>query len=314
MHTTAHGHAGSCAAARIDRAMAIGVALNLAFVAVELVAGFAADSLALLADAGHNAGDVVGLLLAWGAGVIARRPPTARFTWGFRRTTIFAALANASLLLAACGAIGWEAVRRLLAPEPVAGPTVIAVAAVGTVVNAVTAVMLHRGGGCDLNVRGAFLHMVADAAVSVGVVVAGLAILATGWLWLDPAASLAVTAVIAVGAWSLLRESLELALDATPRAIDPARILDELGSVDGVTDVHDLHVWSPGTSDVSATVHLVVPDLAAHDRVLAEAGRILAEQFGIGHTTVQLERAEPCRSSRVDRTMATGYNSGDRKE
>lgn len=301
MHTTPHRHAGSCAAARIDRAMAIGVAINLAFVVIELVAGFAADSLALVADAGHNAGDVVGLLLAWGAGVIARRPPTARFTWGFRRTTIFAALANASLLLAACGAIGWEAVRRLFAPEPVAGPTVIAVAAIGTVVNAATAVMLHRGGGCDLNVRGAFLHMVADAAVSVGVVVAGLAILATGWLWLDPAASLAITAAIAVGAWSLLRESLELALDATPRAIDPERILAELGGLEGVTDVHDLHVWSPGTSDVSATVHLVVPDLAVHDRVLAEASRILVERFGIGHTTVQLEQGAPCRSSHGDR-------------
>ncbi len=281
--------------------MAIGVAINLAFVMIELGAGFAADSLALVADAGHNAGDVVGLLLAWGAGVIARRPPTARFTWGFRRTTIFAALANASLLLAACGAIGWEAVRRLFAPEPVAGPMVIAVAAIGTVVNAATAVMLHRGGGCDLNVRGAFLHMVADAAVSVGVVVAGLAMLATGWLWLDPAASLAITAAIAVGAWSLLRESLELALDATPRAIDSGRILAELRGLEGVADVHDLHVWSPGTSDVSATVHLVVPDLAAHDRVLAEASRILGERFGIGHTTVQLERVFPCRSSRGDR-------------
>ncbi len=301
MHTTAYRHAGSCAAARIDRAMAIGVAINLAFVVIELAAGFAADSLALVADAGHNAGDVVGLLLAWAAGVIARRPPTARFTWGFRRTTIFAALANASLLLAACGAIGWEAVRRLFAPEPVAGPTVIAVAAIGTVVNAATAVMLHRGGGCDLNVRGAFLHMVADAAVSVGVVVAGLAILATGWLWLDPAASLAITAAIAVGGWSLLRESLELALDATPRAIDPARILAELGGLAGVTDVHDLHVWSPGTSDVSATVHLVVPDLASHERVLAEASRILGERFGIGHTTVQLERVFSCRSSLGDR-------------
>lgn len=301
MHTTAHRHAGPCAAARIDRAMAIGVAINLAFVGIELAAGFAADSLALVADAGHNAGDVVGLLLAWAAGVIARRPPTARFTWGFRRTTIFAALANASLLLAACGAIGWEAVRRLFAPEPVAGPTVIAVAAIGTVVNAATAVMLHRGGGCDLNVRGAFLHMVADAAVSVGVVVAGLAILATGWLWLDPAASLAITAAIAVGGWSLLRESLELALDATPRAIDPARILAELGGLAGVTDVHDLHVWSPGTSDVSATVHLVVPDLASHERVLAEASRILGERFGIGHTTVQLERVFSCRSSLGDR-------------
>ena len=276
--------------------MAIGVVLNLAFVVVELLAGFAADSLALVADAGHNAGDVVGLLLAWGAGVIARRPATARFTWGFRRTTIFAALANASLLLAACGAIGWEAVRRLLAPEPVVGPTVIAVAAIGTVVNAATAVMLHRGGGCDLNVRGAFLHMVADAAVSVGVVLAGLAILATGWLWLDPAASLAITAVIAVGAWSLLRESLELALDATPRAIDSTRILSELRAINGVSGVHDLHVWSPGTSDVSATVHLVVPDLATHDRVREEAGRILGDRYGIGHTTVQLERGEHCRS------------------
>jgi cobalt-zinc-cadmium efflux system protein len=296
MHFDAHAHHGSCAESRIDRAMAIGVVLNLAFVVVEVVAGFASDSLALLADAGHNAGDVVGLLLAWGAGVIARRPPTSRFTWGFRRTTIFAALANASLLLAACGAIAWEAVRRLLVPEPVAGPTVIAVAAVGTLVNAATAVMLHRGGGCDLNVRGAFLHMVADAAVSVGVVVAGLAIAATGWLWLDPAASLAIAAVIAAGAWGLTRESLELALDATPRSIDPERILADLLAVEGVTDVHDLHVWSPGTSDVSATVHLVVPDLAAHDRVLEQAGHILGERFGIGHTTVQIERGTPCRS------------------
>jgi cobalt-zinc-cadmium efflux system protein len=297
MHVHDHPHHGGITGGHghFDRAMAIGIGLNTAFVVVELAAGFAADSLALVADAGHNAGDVVGLVLAWAAGLLARRPATPRFTWGFGRTTIFAALANASLLLAACGAIAWESVRRLAAPEAVAGPIVIAVAMIGAVINTLTAMLLHRGSATDLNVRGAYLHMAADAAVSVGVAVAGIAIVMTGWQWLDPAVSLVVTAAIAVGAWRLLRESLELALDAVPRGIDPATVSDALACIDGVRGVHDLHVWSPGTSEVSATVHLVVPSADDRDRVLAESTRLLRERFGIRHTTVQLEQAEGCR-------------------
>ena len=282
------GHAHGLSAAALDRAMLCGLGLNAAFVAVEVVAGLWASSLALLADAGHNAGDVLGLLLAWGASWLARRPPSGRFTWGLRRTTIYAALCNAVLLLTACGAILWEAVHRLRDPAPVAGPTVIAVAAVGVVINTLTALLFVRGQR-DANVRGAFLHMAADAAVSAGVVAAGLAIQATGQPWIDPAASIVVTLVIVAGTWGLFREGLGLALDAVPRGFDPAAIAAALAAVPGVAEVHDLHLWGASTSEASLTAHLVVPEPAAHARVLAAAGAIVRDTFHVAHATLQIE-------------------------
>jgi cobalt-zinc-cadmium efflux system protein len=286
--TCGHGHSHLLPAAGFDRAMRWGVGLNLAFVAAELAAGFQASSLALLADAGHNAGDVVGLLLAWGASWLARRPPSRKFTWGLRRATIYAALANAVLLLTACGAILWEAVHRLQAPAAVAGTTVIAVAALGVVINTLTALLFLRGRR-DANVRGAFLHMAADAAISAGVVAAGIAMLVTGWAWIDPAVSILVTLAIVWGTWSLFREGLELALDAVPRGVDPGAIAAALEALPGVAEVHDLHVWGASTSETSLTAHLVVPDASAHGRVLAAAGDLVRARFEVAHVTLQLE-------------------------
>lgn len=274
----------------LDRAMAIGVGLNTLFVVAEIVCGFFAGSLALVADAGHNAGDVIGLLLAWGASWLARRPPSERYTWGFRRTTIYAALANAVLLLTACGAILWEAAHRLRSPEPVAGLLVIAVATIGVVINTATALLFMRGQR-DANVRGAFLHMAADAAISAGVAVAGILILVTGMAWIDPVVSIAITMAIVAGTWGLFRESVDLALDAVPRGIETGAITTALAAIPGVEEVHDLHVWGASTSEVSLTVHLVVPDGTAHETVLPAAEALLRERFHIDHTTIQLERA-----------------------
>ena len=283
-----HGHAHALSAAGLDRAMLVGVGLNMAFAAAEFGAGLWASSLALVADAGHNAGDVVGLLLAWGANWLARRPPSRKFTWGLRRATIYAALGNAALLLTACGAILWEAVHRLRDPQPVAGPTVIAVAAIGVAVNTLTALLFLRGQR-DANVRGAFLHMAADAAISAGVAAAGIAILATGLAWIDPVVSIVVTLAIVAGTWGLFRESIDLALDAVPRGLDPAALTAALAAIPGVAEVHDLHVWGASTSETSLTAHLVVPDAAAHGRVLAAAGDLTRVRFHVAHVTVQIE-------------------------
>jgi cobalt-zinc-cadmium efflux system protein len=283
-----HGHAHMLSAAGLDRAMLVGVGLNLAFAAAEFGAGLWASSLALVADAGHNAGDVIGLLLAWGANWLARRPPSRKFTWGLRRATIYAALGNAVLLLTACGAIFWEAVHRLRNPEAVTGPTVIAVAAIGVVVNTLTALLFLRGQR-DANVRGAFLHMAADAAVSAGVAAAGIAILVTGLAWIDPAVSMIVALVIVAGTWGLFREAIELALDAVPRGLDPEALTAALAAIPGVAEVHDLHVWGASTSETSLTAHLVVPDAAAHGRVLAAAGDLARTRFQIAHATLQIE-------------------------
>ncbi len=272
----------------IDRAMAIGVGLNVAFVVVELAAGFFAGSLALVADAGHNAGDVFGLLLAWGADWLSRLPPSRRFTWGLGRATIFAALANAVLLLIACGAIIWEAWHRLQQPAPVAGLTVIAVAGVGVGINTLTALLFLRG-HADANVRGAFLHMAADAAVSAAVVLAGIAIAVTGLSWIDPVVSIGVAAVIVLGTWGLFRESVELSLDAVPRGVDPESIEAALAEVPDVAGVHDLRVWGPSTSEVSLTVHLVVTDGSDRDEILAAAQAVARERFAIAHATIQIE-------------------------
>jgi cobalt-zinc-cadmium efflux system protein len=276
--------------------MATGVGLNTIFVIVEAACGLWAGSLALVADAGHNAGDVIGLLLAWGASRLARRPPSRRYTWGFRRTTIYAALANAVFLLAACGVIAWEAWHRLRSPEPVVGPVMIAVAAVGVVINTLTALLFMRGRERDANLRGAFLHMAADAAVSAGVVLAGIAIMFTGLTWIDPLVSIAITLVIVVGTWDLFRESVDLSLDAVPRGIDPDAITAALAAIPGVVEVHDLHVWAASTSEVSLTAHLVVPDADAHGPALSAAIDMLRDRFRIAHTTLQLEREDACQA------------------
>jgi cobalt-zinc-cadmium efflux system protein len=290
-HTHTHSHGAGCghglSTGYIDRAMAAGVALNALFVAAEAAAGVAAGSLALLADAGHNAGDVVGLLLAWGASWLARRPPSRRYTWGLRRSTIYAALANAVLLLVACGGIAWEAVRRLQSPEPVAGPIVIAVAALGVVINTLTALLFLKGHS-DANVRGAFLHMAADAAVSLGVVLAGVAIALTGATWIDPVTSLVVAAVIVAGTWGLFRESLDLALDAVPRGVEPEAIEAALAALPGVREVHDLHVWSISSGKYSLSCHITSSQPLKSLNAVTDLCR---RTYKLYHTTIQVEGA-----------------------
>ena len=289
-HHHGHGHHGHSHAPKdFGRAFAIGTALNLGFVIVEAGAGLLTHSLALLADAGHNLSDVLGLLLAWGAAVLAKRAPSARRTYGLRKGTILASLGNAALLLVAVGAIAWEAVRRFSAPEPIQAGPVMVVAAVGIVINTVTALMFMKGSKDDLNVRGAFLHMAADAAVSAGVVVAALAMAFTGWLWLDPVVSLVIVAVIVLGTWGLLRDSLDMALDATPRGIDTQKVRDWLAGRPGVSEVHDLHIWAMSTTETAMTAHVVRALDADHDQFLHDACAELASKFKIGHVTIQVE-------------------------
>ncbi len=272
----------------LDRAMMIGVSLNLIFVLVEFGFGFFSGSLALLADAGHNASDVVGLLLAWGASFLARRQPSQKFTFGLRRATIYAAFLNAVLLLAACAVILWEAICRLSDPAPVAGFTMIAVAAIGVVINTVTAILFMRGSKEDANIRGAFLHMAADAAVSVGVVLAGVAIMATGIGWIDPTVSIIIVIVIVWGTWDLFTESVGLAMDAVPRRININELTNALAEVPGVLEIHDLHVWGMSTSEVMLTAHLVIAE-PSRQGALKEAQSVLRDRFAITHTTLQFE-------------------------
>jgi cobalt-zinc-cadmium efflux system protein len=277
------------APADFGRALAIGVALNIGFVVVQVVFGIAAHSLALVSDAGHNFGDVLGLLLAWWASYLAKRPATERRTYGMRRSSILAALANAILLLMAVAVICWEAVRRFMDPAPVAGWTVILVAAAGVIVNLIAAMLFRSGSKGDLNIRGAFLHMIADAAVSGGVVIAGIVILFTGWQWLDPAASLIINLVIVWGTWGLLRDSVNLALDAVPSGTDPVQVDRYLQSLSGVTEVHHLHIWALSTTETALTVHLVKPERESDDLFLKEVRENLRERFAIDHATIQVE-------------------------
>ena len=300
---TLHDHRHTHSAPDYGRAFAVGIALNLGFVLAEAVFGLRAHSLALLSDAGHNLSDVLGLLLAWGASHLSQRKPSARRTYGLRRSSILVALANAILLLLAVGGIAWEALRRFGHPEAVAGTTVIWVAAVGVVVNAVTALLFIAGRKTDLNIRGAFLHMAADAVVSLGVVVAGFAILRTGWLWLDPVVSLVISAAITAGTWGLLRESLDLAMDAVPAGIEPRDVEVYLRAVAGVIAVHDLHIWGMSTTETALTAHIVVPSGVLGDDFLAQIGRELHDRFAIEHTTLQLERGDamnPCAQAPAD--------------
>jgi cobalt-zinc-cadmium efflux system protein len=292
-HTHSHGHSHSHAPANFDRAFLIGITLNTGFVIAEAIYGFLANSLALLADAGHNLGDVLGLLLAWVAASLAKRAPSARFTYGMKRTPILASLANAMLLLVASGAIIFEAVQRLGTPAPVAETTVIWVALVGIAINGATALGFVAGRKNDINIRGAFLHMVADAVVSLGVVLSGLLVLFTGWMWVDPAVSIAVALVIVIGTWSLLKESVSLSLDAVPGSIDRPAIERYLSGLPGVTEVHDLHIWPMSTTEVALTAHLVRPGATLDDSLLAQACRDLSMRFNIQHATLQIEAGDP---------------------
>ena len=273
-----------------DRAFAFGVALNIGFVIVEAAYGIMAGSLALLADAGHNLSDVLGLLLAWGANYLVRRKPTGRRTYGWRKSSILAALINAVILLFALGGIAWEAIRRLGAPVPVAGKTIIFVALAGVVINTVTALLFFSGRKSDLNIRGAFLHMAADAGVSAGVVIAGAAILFTGTLWIDPAISLFITGIILLGTWRLLRDAFDMAMDAVPRGIDPEAVRAYLSSLSGVNGVHDVHIWAMSTRETALTAHLIKPDPKDDDALIEKASKELHDQFGIDHITLQWER------------------------
>jgi cobalt-zinc-cadmium efflux system protein len=270
--------------------MAIAVGLNLIFVIIEGGFGFLSNSVALIADAGHNLSDVLGLVCAWAAMYLGRRPPGARFTYGLGRSSVLAALTNAVLLLTACGAIAWEAVGRLASPPAVAGSVVMIVAASGIVINGLSAWMLHAGSHGDLNRRSAYIHMLGDAAVAVGVLLSGAIIMYTGWSRLDPIVSLLIVAAILVSTWGLLRDSLHLSLDGVPESVNTSAVMSFLAGQRGVTDVHDLHIWALSTTSVALTAHLVVPDRGAEDALLDSVTPNLKRRFHIHHATLQIER------------------------
>ena len=295
-HGHAHAHHGHHHHAPPDfgRAFAIGIALNLVFVLVEAVAGLAYGSMALVADAGHNLSDVLALALAWVASIAARRPASGRFTYGYKSSTILAALANALLLAIAIGAILFETVHRLLEPQQPQGMAMIVVAGIGIAINTLTAMLFVRGQE-DLNIRGAFLHMAADALVSLGVVVAGVAILLTGLVWIDAAVSLAIVAMIAWGTWGLARDSVAMSLLAAPARIDLGEVRRHLAGLQGVAAVHDLHVWPLSTTETALTAHLVMPERPVPDSFLQDVAAQLHARFGVDHATIQIESGEqPC--------------------
>lgn len=291
-HGDAHGHGHHHHGGDFGRAFAIGIALNLVFVAIEAFYGFVSGSVALLSDAGHNLSDVLGLAIAWGGAKLAAMPPTKRFTWGFRKSSILAALINALLLMVALGAIALEAVQRLADPQPVIGKTVIIVAAIGIVINLATAMLFARGRKGDINIRGAFLHMAADAAVSAAVVIAGVLIVLTGKYWIDPLVSLAIAALIFWQTWGLLSESVSMSLGAVPRSIDYDAVSAALAGQAGVAAVHDLHIWPTSTTETVLTVHLAMPDGHPGDEFLHGLAAMLRERFGVSHATVQVETGE----------------------
>ena len=289
-HGHSHGH--SHIPPSNNAAFAIGVALNLGFVVAEVVYGLAAHSLALLSDAGHNLSDVFGLLIAWGAIHISKSLPTKRHTYGLRRSSILAALTNAVVLLIVVGGITWEAIGRFFRPEVVTGSTVMWVAAAGVVINGISALLFMAGRDKDLNIKGAFMHMASDALVSLGVVVVGFAIGVTGWHWLDPAMSILISIIIVWGTWGLLRESVNLAMDAVPAGIDIHAVEKYLAGLEGVEAVHDLHIWGMSTTESALTVHLVMPQVPTDGKFLHEVCHELHERFEIGHTTIQIEHGD----------------------
>ena len=274
-----------------NKAFIIGITLNVVYILVEVFYGLLINSMALLADAGHNFSDVLGLLLAWGAAHLAKTAANEKRTYGFRKATILAAFFNAILLMIAVGAITIEAIRKLILPEPVQGETMMVVAGVGVVINALTAFLFMKGRNEDLNIKGAFLHMAADAGVSLGVVIAGLLIIYTNWLWIDPAISLVIVLVITIGTWGLLKDSFHLSMDAVPKNIDLKEVGEYLKSIRGVTEVHDLHIWAMSTTEIALTAHLVVPEGTQDDFFLKEICGQLQKRFGIGHSTIQIEKS-----------------------
>ncbi|MDB5954718.1 cation diffusion facilitator family transporter [Ramlibacter sp.] len=287
-----HGHHHHELPKQMGRAFLIGIALNLLFVLCEWFFGVASHSLALLADATHNLGDVLGLVMAWGASVLGRRAPTDRFTYGLRGTSILSTLANAMILVLLTGGLAWAAIQRFDDPQPVVGTTVIAVALAGVLVNGISAWLLNAGQQHDMNVRGAYLHMAADAAASLGVAIAGVVVLFTGWTWLDPAVTLALAAVILVGTWSLLRDALKLALQAVPQQIDIDQVRGFLARLPGVTEVHDLHIWGMSTTENAMTAHLVIPQGHPGDTFLQTVAHAIEHDYSIHHVTLQIELAD----------------------
>jgi cobalt-zinc-cadmium efflux system protein len=288
-HGHAHGHHHGALSGN-GRAFALAIGLNTVFVAIEFAYGFIANSTALMADAGHNLSDVLGLVLAWGAAMLTRSAPNGRYTYGLRSSSILAALLNSMLLMMACGAIGWEAVHRLSQPNPVAGLTVSVVAAVGVAVNGISAWLFMAGSKTDLNIRGAYQHMAADAAISLGVVISGLAIMSTGWTWLDPVVSIVIVLLILVSTWSLLRESLRLVLAAVPANVDPEQVERFLQGQPGVSEMHDLHIWAMSTTETALTAHLVMPKGYPGDSAIDAIVAQLKADFGIHHCTLQVEQ------------------------
>lgn len=299
MHAPHHDH--SHAAGSATRTFAAVTLINLAYTVLEAGYGFATNSLALLSDALHNLGDVLGLGLAWGAAAIAKRPPTQRHTYGYRRATLLSPLANALLLVAFAGALGWEAVRRFGAPPQIPALPVVVVAAIGIAVNLGAAWLVRDGHAHDLNRRGAFLHLVADAAVSLAAVLAGIGMLTLGWAWLDPLTALLVGAVVAIGAFGLLRDAFNAAMDAVPRGIDQAEVSAFLATQPGVCAVHHLHIWSLGAGEIAMTAHLVRPDNGDHDSFIDRLNRDLDHRFGINHPTLQIEHGQACEHDMHDR-------------
>jgi cobalt-zinc-cadmium efflux system protein len=294
-HHQGHGHGHAHHPSDYGGAFALGIVLNLAFVAVEAAYGWWANSMALLADAGHNLSDVLALATAWGAAILSKRPPSRRFSYGLRASSILAALANAIVLLIAVCFIIYHAVFRLIIPDVVQGDTVMIVAGIGIVVNGATAMLFARGRSTDLNVRGAYLHMVADALVSAGVVVAGFVIAVTGWLWVDPVTSLIVAGLIFLATADLLRESATMALAGVPRGIDPDEVEAHLTALPGVERIHDLHIWPMSTTEFALTAHLVMPGGFPGDAFLTECAHGIEHRFGIGHSTFQVEIGDDCR-------------------
>ncbi len=290
-HDTHHcNHDHHHAPNHYGRAFVLAILLNTGFVGIEFAYGFIANSTALMADAGHNLSDVLGLLLAYGAVLLARKQPNKRYTYGLRSTSILAAIANAMLLFFACGAIAWEAIERFAAPPTVESLTVSAIAGVGIVVNGLSALLFMKGSDHDLNIRGAYLHMAADAAVSLAVVISGITMFYTQWYWLDPSITLLIVLVILIGTWSLLRESLRLVLSAVPAKVDGAAIEAYLSQLDGVSDCHDLHIWGLSTTETALTAHLVMPEGCPNDAFLDEVVQTLQKKFFIQHSTLQIEQ------------------------
>lgn len=290
-HGHDHGHGHSHAPKDFGRAFLIGIILNTGFVVVEAVYGWLSGSMALIADAGHNLSDVLALLLAWGASVAAKRPPTQRFTYGYKSSTILAALANAGLLLVAIGAITFETLHRIAEPAPVEGTTMVIVAGIGIAINTGTALLFLRGREHDINIRGAFLHMAADALVSLGVVIAGIAILLTGATWIDTAVSLLIVAVIGWGTWGLLKDSVAMSLLGVPKGISESGVRGYLAGLEGVSEIHELHIWPMSTTETALTAHLVMPGGHPGDAFLREVSEALAARHRIGHATIQIEQS-----------------------